>query len=258
MTSNQDSNEIGQELDAPAGPRDISASGARIVVIEDERAMRRALEATLRAAGYRVLAESDGSRGLDLILREKPSLVLLDIMLPKLDGFALCAELRRLAQSVPVLMVTAKDQVPDRVRGLDIGADDYLVKPFSSEELLARVRALLRRVEQNLRQSECLQLGEVIVDFKQRKAWHGSDPIHLTTKEFAMLELLAEAHGEAVSRERFLDTVWGYTAFPTTRTVDTHITSLRSKIEPDPRNPRWIRTVQGVGYRLEGVRGREE
>jgi DNA-binding response OmpR family regulator len=224
---------------------------ARLLVIEDELPMRTALTDALEAAGYRVLNAANGQAGLDRALAEKPDLILLDLMMPKLDGLALCAELRRLACSVPVLMLTAKGQVEDRVRGLDVGADDYLVKPFSTEELLARVRALLRRVQRPARLVQTLTLGEVRVDFIQQQAWRGQKPLHLTAKEFAMLRLLAESAGEPVSRERFLDIVWGYTAFPTTRTVDTHIASLRAKIERDPDQPRWIQTVHGLGYRLE-------
>jgi DNA-binding response OmpR family regulator len=182
---------------------------------------------------------------------EKPDLVLLDIMMPKLDGYALCAELRRLANSVPVLMLTAKGQVEDRVQGLDAGADDYLVKPFSTEELLARVRALLRRARRLAHPPAKLTLGDVEIDLPRQTALCGKEQLHLTAREFAMLRLMAESPGEPVSRERFLDVVWGYTAFPTTRTVDNHIASLRSKIEPDPDKPRWIKTVHGVGYKLE-------
>src|SRR5207253_2763580 len=145
----------------------------------------------------------------------------------------------------------AKSQLEDRVRGLDVGADDYLAKPFSTEELLARVRALLRRVQRSTGALLRLEFGEVKLDFVQQQAWRAKKPIPLTAKEFAMLRLLAEARGEPVSRERFLDLVWGYTAFPTTRTVDNHIASLRGKIETHPDAPRWIKTVHGVGYRLE-------
>lgn len=213
--------------------------------------MRTALADCLEADGYRVLTASNGETGLNRALSEKPDLILLDIMLPRLDGFALCVELRRLANRVPILMLTAKGQVEDRVTGLDAGADDYLVKPFSTQELLARVRALLRRTRAQAADLRKLKLGEIEIDLAAQKARRGSKRVHLTTKEFAMLKLMAECRGEVISRERFLDAVWGYTAFPTTRTVDNHIAGLRSKIEPRPENPRWIITVHGVGYRLE-------
>jgi len=223
----------------------------RILIVEDETSMRVALTDLLSVEGYRVLTAADGETGLQRALDEKPDLVLLDIMLPKLDGFALCAELRRLSRTVPVLMLTAKGQVEDRVAGLDVGADDYLVKPFSTEELLARVRALLRRFQRHGQAAEKFKLGEIEIDLARQTARRGRKPLHLTAREFAMLRLLAEAEGEPVTRERFLDVVWGYTAFPTTRTVDNHIAGLRSKLEPNPDDPRWITTVHGVGYRLE-------
>lgn len=223
----------------------------RILIVEDELPMRTALRDCLVAEGYRVLACADGQAGLRRAAEEKPDLLLLDVMLPRLDGFALCAELRRLSLIMPVLMLTAKGQIEDRVTGLDSGADDYLVKPFSSEELLARVRALLRRVRRQTRAPLTLEVGDVTVDFAQQRARKGHAELHLTAKEFAMLRLLAECAGEAISRERFLDVVWGYTAFPTTRTVDNHMASLRAKLEPDPEHPRYLHTVHGVGYRLE-------
>jgi len=188
---------------------------------------------------------------LRMAIGEKPDLVLLDIMLPKLDGFALCAQLRALEMHVPVLMLTAKGRIDDRVTGLDSGADDYLVKPFSTEELLARVRALLRRVHRQSRIATAVTLGDVHVDLVKQTARRGRTAVHLTAKEFAMLRLLAEAGGEPVTRDRFLDVVWGYASFPTTRTVDNHIAALRAKLEPDPENPKWIKTVHGVGYRLD-------
>jgi DNA-binding response OmpR family regulator len=226
-------------------------TSARLLIIEDELPMRTALRDCLEAEGYRVLTANDGETGLTLALREKPDLILLDIMLPRLDGFALCAELRRLGVPTPVLMLTAKGQIEDRVTGLDCGADDYFVKPFSSEELLARVRALLRRVRRQTRALTTLKLGDARIDFIKQQAWRARKPLHLTAKEFATLRLLAEAEGEPVTRERFLDLVWGYTAFPTTRTVDNHVASLRAKLEPEPDRPRFIKTVHGVGYRLE-------
>ncbi len=223
----------------------------RLLIIEDELAMRTALADMLEAEGYRVITAADGAAGLDRALKEKPDLILLDIMLPKLDGFALCAELRRLGNAEPILMLTAKGQIEDRVTGLNAGADDYLVKPFSTEELLARVRALLRRSQRGEKAVQELRFGDVRIDLAQLRAWRGRRELHLTAKEFAMLRLLAEAEGEPVSRERFLDVVWGCGAFPTTRTVDTHVASLRAKLEPLPDQPRWIKTVHGVGYRLE-------
>jgi DNA-binding response OmpR family regulator len=225
----------------------------RILIIEDETPMRTALADLLESEGYRVLTAADGETGLQRALAEKPGLILLDVMMPKLDGFALCAELRRVGNDVPVLMLTAKGQIEDRVSGLDAGADDYLVKPFSTDELLARVRALLRRVERKTRLPTKLKLGDVEIDLARQKAARGRKPVHLTAKEFAMLRLLAEAEGEPVTRERFLDAVWGYTAFPTTRTVDNHMASLRAKLEKNPDAPRWLKTVHGVGYRLEGA-----
>ena len=223
----------------------------RILIIEDEAPMRTALADLLESEGYRALTAADGESGLERALAEKPDLILLDVMMPKLDGFAVCAELRRVSNAVPVLMLTAKGQIEDRVNGLDAGADDYLVKPFSTEELLARVRALLRRVERKSKLPLKLKLGDVEIDLARQTAMRGKKPVRLTAKEFAMLRLMAGAEGGPVSREKFLDAVWGYTAFPTTRTVDNHIASLRAKLEKNPDAPRWIKTVHGVGYRLE-------
>lgn len=225
--------------------------GARILIVEDEVPMRTALHDCLNGQGYRVLVAADGQAGLEKAIQEKPDLIVLDLMLPQLDGFAVCAELRRLLHNPPVLMLTAKGRIEDRVRGLDSGADDYLVKPFSREELLARVRALLRRSQRDARPLRELVLGDIRIDFVQQRAWRGGKIFHLTVKEFGVLQLLAAAAGEPVSRDRFLDVVWGYTAFPTTRTVDKHIVSLRTKIEENADAPRWIQTVHGIGYRLE-------
>ena len=226
----------------------------RILIIEDELPMRTALADLLTSEGHRVLVAADGAAGLARALAEQPDLILLDVMMPRLDGFALAGELRRLGRSTPILMLTAKGQVDDRVRGLDAGADDYLVKPFSGEELLARVRALLRRHQRDaVRVPDRVQLGAVELDFARLTAQRDGRALHLTPKEWAMLRLLLEAPGEPVSRERFLDVVWGVNAFPTTRTVDTHIATLRAKLEPDPDAPRFLKTVHGVGYKLEGT-----
>ena len=222
----------------------------RLLIIEDERPMRVALEDGLMAEGYRVFTAVDGEDGLKRAIAEQPDLILLDIMMPRLDGYAVAAELRRLGHAIPILMLTAKGQIHDRVTGLDAGADDYLVKPFSLDELLARVRALLRRTQRKSSAPVQLALGDLRIDLARQSAQRGRKPVHFTAKEFAMLRLLVEAEGEPVTRERFLDVVWGYGAFPTTRTVDTHVASLRAKIEKNPDEPHWIRTVHGVGYRL--------
>jgi DNA-binding response OmpR family regulator len=223
----------------------------RILILEDELSMRTALADLLAAQGYRVVACADGASGLERALAEIPDLLLLDIMMPGLDGFSVCREVRRVAPRLPILMLTAKGQVDDRVTGLDAGADDYLVKPFSSRELLARVRALLRRAERESASVEQMQFGDVTVDFGKQTCSRGGQPVNLSPKEFGILKLLAEHAGEPVTRERFLEVVWGYNAFPTTRTVDNQILALRQKLEPDPAHPRHLLTVHGVGYRLE-------
>ncbi|MEW6155981.1 MAG: response regulator transcription factor [Verrucomicrobiota bacterium] len=243
-----------EENEAATAPKAVAcgANRERVLIIEDELPMRTALHDCLQAHGYRVLTAADGASGLAKAIEEKPNLILLDLMMPRLDGFALCRELRRLGHIMPILMLTAKGMVEDRVAGLDAGADDYLVKPFSTEELLARVRALVRRAKRSTPEPRSIVLGDVTIDLAKQTARRGEKPIYLTAKEFAMLRLLIEAEGEPVTRDRFLDVVWGYTAFPTTRTVDNHIASLRAKIETDPDRPRWIKTVHGVGYRVEG------
>jgi DNA-binding response OmpR family regulator len=223
----------------------------RILIIEDELPMRTALTDLLQAQGHRVIVAADGATGLERALEEKPDLLLLDVMMPKLDGFAVCRGVRQHAPTVPILMLTAKGQVDDRVEGLDAGADDYLVKPFSSRELLARVRALLRRSDRQSALVERIVFGDVVVDFTKQQCTRAGEAVELTLKEFGMLKLLAESRGQPISRERFLEIVWGYNAYPTTRTVDNQILSLRGKLEPEPAKPRFILTVHGLGYRLE-------
>jgi DNA-binding response OmpR family regulator len=224
---------------------------SRILILEDELSMRTALTDLLAAQGYRVAACADGVQGLERALAELPDLLLLDVMMPGLDGFSVCREVRRVASRLPILILTAKGQVDDRVTGLDAGADDYLVKPFSSRELLARVRALLRRTERESTALERTCFGDVVVDFEKQTCTRADRPVPLSAKEFGILKLLAEHGGAPITRERFLEAVWGYNAFPTTRTVDNQILALRQKLEPDPAQPRYIVTVHGVGYRLE-------
>ena len=224
----------------------------RLLIIEDELPMRTALCETLAADGYKVRSAADGETGLERALSEEHDLILLDVMMPKLDGYALCRELRHRGRKTPVLMLTAKGMVDDRVDGLDAGADDYLVKPFAMRELLARVRALLRRAERESSAPETLKLGDAVIDFVKQSARRAGIDLELSQREFAMLRLLASRPGEAISRETFLDEVWEYNAWPTPRTVDNFIATLRVKLEPDAEHPRFIETVRGTGYRLRG------
>lgn len=222
----------------------------KLLIIEDELPMRTALCETLTSEGYKVRSAADGETGLHRALTEEHDLILLDVMMPKLDGYAVCQELRRRGRKTPVLMLTAKGMVDDRVSGLDAGADDYLVKPFAMRELLARVRALLRREARAATEPESLTLGAVRIDFINQTATREGRSLAMTQKEFAMLRLMAGRPGEIISRETFLDEVWEYNAWPTTRTVDNFIATLRAKLEPDADRPQLIETVRGAGYRL--------
>ena len=222
----------------------------KLLVIEDELPMRTALCETLLSEGYKVRSAADGEIGLQRALSEEHDLILLDVMMPKLDGYALCAELRRRGKRTPVLMLTAKGMVDDRVSGLDAGADDYLVKPFAMKELLARVRALLRRNEREAAAPDKLALGGLEIDFLKGTAHRGGRSVDFSAKELAMLRLMAARRGEPVTRETFLDECWEYNAWPTTRTVDNFILTLRAKVEPDAERPQFIETVRGAGYRL--------
>ena len=221
----------------------------RILVIEDELPMRTALEDVLQGEGYRVLTAAEGQTGLERAIHEQPDLILLDIMMPRLDGFAVCRELRRLSNPVPVLMLTAKGQVEDRVTGLDAGADDYLVKPFSTEELLARVRALLRRGQPS---PERLQVGDLVLDCTRRKVLRGAESIELAPKEFGILEYMMRNKGRPLSRTMIVEHVWDMDYDGLTNIVDVYIRHLRSKI--DDRYPvKLIHTVRGIGYMIEAA-----
>lgn len=224
----------------------------RILVVDDERPMRASICRCLQAEGYRVLEALDGAQGLEMISKEKPGLVILDVMMPNLTGIEVAAEIRRLGLTTPVLMLTTRSEVSQKVEGLSAGADDYLAKPFDRRELLARVQALLRRQNfgETARAISQLRFGEVSVDLEKRTALRGAVPVPLTKTEFALLELLAKNMGSPVSRDLILDAVWGYTYFPSTRTVDTHIWRLRKKIGDNGDEPRWLKKAQGEGYVL--------
>ncbi|MBI3637728.1 MAG: response regulator transcription factor [Candidatus Rokubacteria bacterium] len=222
---------------------------ALILIADDEPEIVRGLEDNLRFEGYRTAAAADGEEALRLALEQAPDLVLLDVMMPKMSGWDVCRELRRRGREVPVIMLTARGEEADRVRGLELGADDYVTKPFALRELLARVRAVLRRPAPRPA-AEALAFGDVRVHVRGRQVVKAGREIRLTRKEFDLLVYLLEHRGEIVTRERLLDDVWGYERFPTTRTVDTHVLRLRRKFEADPDRPAFILTAHGQGYRF--------
>jgi DNA-binding response OmpR family regulator len=224
----------------------------RILIIEDDVSILSGLKDVLTFKSYEVLTAEDGETGYAAAVEEKPDLIILDIMIPKMDGFTLCRKLRAEGNSTPVLMLTAKGEEPDKIRGLDIGADDYVTKPFSLPELLARVRALLRRMPDRSKASppDSLKIGDVSLNFKKFEATRSDAAMSLSPKEFGILGYLASRAGEVVTRDELLDEVWGYDLYPTTRTVDNHIAQLRSKIEKNPADPRYLVTVHGIGYKL--------
>jgi two-component system alkaline phosphatase synthesis response regulator PhoP len=222
---------------------------SRILIVDDEPEIVRGLEDNLRFEGYQTSTATDGRQALAVAAREAPDLVLLDIMMPGMSGWDVCRELRGKGIDVPIIMLTARGEEADRVRGLELGADDYITKPFSLRELLARVRAVLRRPGPRHKVEE-FAFGDARVRPRGRQAFRGGREVTLTRKEFDLLVYLLEHRGEIVTRERLLDEVWGYERFPTTRTVDTHILRLRRKFEADPDRPAFILTVHGQGYRF--------
>jgi DNA-binding response OmpR family regulator len=222
---------------------------SRILVVEDDAAILRGLADNLVCESHDVLTATDGERACSIVREQKPDLVILDLMLPRMSGYDVCRTLRGEGVTTPILMLTARGDESDRVLGLDLGADDYLTKPFSIRELLARVRALLRRTHAAAPSIDVLHFEDTIIDFKRYDAHKAAAPIDMTKKEFGVLRYLAARAGEVVTREELLDQVWGYDAMPTTRTVDTHIASLRAKLEADPSQPRHLQTVHGVGYK---------
>jgi DNA-binding response OmpR family regulator len=223
---------------------------SRIIVIEDDRAILRGLKDNLEYESYEILTATDGEQGYKLIHASSPDLIILDLMIPKMDGYELCRKVRSEGITIPILMLTARSEEANRVHGLDIGADDYVTKPFSVPELLARIRAILRRIQQQVKLPESLHFDNVSIDFKRFEAMKNGKILKLSRKEFGVLQLLAARIGQVVTRNEMLDEVWGHDSFPTTRTVDNHIASLRSKFEDDPSNPSHLITVHGVGYKL--------
>lgn len=225
---------------------------SKILIVEDEPDMIVGLRDNFELEGYEVDVARDGAEGLSKALEGKPDLVLLDLMLPKMSGLDVCRNLRRNGFTAPVLMLTARGQEVDKVLGLEVGADDYITKPFSLNELLARVRAHLRRATGDVATVEHYAFGDVEVDFQKYRATKHGSAIDLSPREYELLKFLVNHRGETVTREQLLDAVWGYDAMMYTRTVDNHIAKLRQKVEDDPENPAYILTVHRVGYRFTG------
>ncbi|MCS7031059.1 MAG: response regulator transcription factor [Gloeomargarita sp. SKYG116] len=231
----------------------------RILVVDDEASIRRILETRLSMIGYDVVTAADGEEALTVFRREHPHLVVLDVMMPKLDGYGVCQELRK-ESDVPIIMLTALGDVADRITGLELGADDYVVKPFSPKELEARIRSVLRRVEKNGSTSNIPSSGVIVVnnlkiDLNKRQVYKNNERIRLTGMEFSLLELLVSRSGEPFSRTDILQEVWGYTPerHVDTRVVDVHISRLRAKLEDDPSNPDLILTARGTGYLFQRI-----
>ncbi|PYN97115.1 MAG: DNA-binding response regulator [Candidatus Rokuibacteriota bacterium] len=223
----------------------------RILIVDDEPEIVRGLEDNLRFEGYQTLTAANGADALKMAEREAPDLIVLDLMMPVMSGWDVCRTLRGKGLDVPIIMLTARGEEADRVRGLELGADDYLAKPFSLRELLARVRAVLRRPGPR-QKNDALAFGDVRVRGRGRQVFKAGREVTLTRKEFDLLLYLLTHRGEVLTRERLLDEVWGYERFPTTRTVDTHVLRLRRKFESEPDHPQWILTVHGQGYRFAG------
>jgi two-component system alkaline phosphatase synthesis response regulator PhoP len=228
----------------------MSAAAGRILVVEDDLSILTGVSMNLRYEGYEVLQAQDGAQGLVLAVEQSPDLVILDIMLPKMNGYEVLSELRRRGQRVPVLLLSAKGMERDKVQGLDLGADDYVAKPFGVAELLARVKALLRR--RYGEEGTVIRFGDVAVELEGKRVLRAGKALEVTAQEFRLLVHLLSQPGRIFSREELLSGAWGLEYEGTPRTVDTFIRQLRAKLEPDPEQPRYFMTARGLGYRFEG------
>lgn len=234
----------------------------KVLVVDDEQSILTLLEYNLRQAGFEVITAMDGEEGRDLTLSEKPDLVVLDLMLPKLDGVEVCKQLRQQKNFTPILMLTAKDDEFDKVLGLELGADDYMTKPFSPREVVARVKAILRRtqmqseaVTSEQEEPEKLVISKLTIYPEQYEAYFNDELLELTPKEFELLLYLAKNKGRVLTRDQLLSAVWNYDFAGDTRIVDVHISHLREKIEQNTKKPLYIKTIRGLGYKLEEPKG---
>ena len=224
----------------------------RILIVEDEPAMVAGLRDNFEYEGYDVISAGDGVQGLERALAEQPDLVVLDVMMPRMSGLDVCKQLKAKRPALPIIMLTARGQEIDKVVGLELGADDYVTKPFSIRELMARVKAVLRRVSPPLTTPEVYRFSDVEVNTRNNEVRRAGAPVDLSSKEFALLAYFVAHPAETLSRDRLLDAVWGYENYPNTRTVDTHVLHLRQKLEANPEEPRLILTVHGSGYKFVG------
>jgi len=225
---------------------------AKILIVEDEPNMVAGLRDNFEFEGYQVISAPDGVAGLERALSEAPDLVILDVMMPRMSGLDVCKQLKTKKPAIPIIMLTARGQEVDKVVGLELGADDYITKPFSIRELLARVKAVLRRAGITPRATEKYSFGDVEVNLRSCRVSRRGKEMDFSSKEFELLKFFLHHPGETLSRDRLLEEVWGYAHFPTTRTVDAHIVRLRQKVEPKPDEPRFILTVHGTGYKFVG------
>ena len=222
----------------------------KILIIEDEKDMVTGLKFNLEARDYAVITAFDGEAGYQKALEEMPDLVILDLMLPRLNGYEVCKRLKKEIPELPIIMLTAKSQEAEIVTGLELGADDYITKPFSVLELLARIKALFRRIKSGSEIPEVHRFGNLEINFKKYEARKKGNPLKLSPREYELLKCFIEREGEIVSRDELLKQVWGYDSFPNTRTIDTHIAKLRHKIEDNAEEPKLIVTIHGIGYKF--------
>jgi two-component system, OmpR family, alkaline phosphatase synthesis response regulator PhoP len=225
----------------------------KILLIEDEPGLCLTLSDRLEKEGYHVEISNDGESGFNKAAGQPYDLIILDLMLPKKNGYDVCRDLRQMGLVIPILMLTARHQTADKVQGLKTGADDYLTKPFEMAELIARVEALLRRATRSFTSTPLIyQFGSIRIDFRKTEILRNSEPVTFSAKEFQLLRYFIDHRGETLTRETLLQEVWGYSSVPYTRTVDVHIAWLRQKLEDDPKQPQWILTIHGMGYKFAG------
>lgn len=223
-----------------------------ILIVEDDETMLKGLRDAFEHNSFKVISATDGESGLQLAETNQPDIIILDVMLPRIDGFEVCRTLRKRGVTIPIIMLTARAEEIDKVVGLEIGADDYVTKPFSTRELLARVKAHLRRTTEKVLTFEHYEFGNVTLDFSAFKTFKNKKQIDLTSTEYSLMKVLIKHRGEVVPREKILNEVWGYDSYPSSRTVDNHILNLRQKLEDNPQKPEFIHTIHGLGYKFVG------